>query len=269
MTGLLLAVETVVLALLALLVIGLLRSHAEILRRLHDLGVDLDGRRAPASRRPADQFNVFPEVPSPGPERRARRPGRDLSGVELDRRRGVRPRRRRPARHARSPSSPAPASPASASGMPSRKPAKLGLAAGRPARGRHEGPRRGEPRRASPTLAPRRHPAGHVVGGVGRLRGARLAVLRAGRRAVRPGPRRGHRHRLAPGAGPARAGRRRRRVRQPARGRRVAKPAADDARERRVDAELLSAGIRPGDPSLYGSPTPSGEATTEPGTGGQ
>jgi hypothetical protein len=51
--------------------------------------------------------------------------------------------------------------------------------------------------------------------------------------------------------------------------RRVAKPAADDARERRVDAELMSAGIRPGDPSLYATPTPSGEATTEPGTGGQ
>ena len=38
--------------------------------------------------------------------------------------------------------------------------------------------------------------------------------------------------------------------------RRVAKPAADDARERRVDAELMSAGIPPGDPSLYPSPTP-------------
>ena len=36
----------VVLALLALLVAGLLRSHAEILRALHDLGVDLDPARA-------------------------------------------------------------------------------------------------------------------------------------------------------------------------------------------------------------------------------
>ncbi|MGQ0826508.1 MAG: TlpA family protein disulfide reductase [Actinomycetota bacterium] len=36
------AVETVVLALLTLLVAGLLRSHAEILRRLHTLGADLD-----------------------------------------------------------------------------------------------------------------------------------------------------------------------------------------------------------------------------------
>jgi hypothetical protein len=37
----------VVLALLALLVAGLLRSHAEILRALHDLGVDLDPDAAP------------------------------------------------------------------------------------------------------------------------------------------------------------------------------------------------------------------------------
>jgi len=36
----------VVLALLAVLVAGLLRSHAEILRALHNLGVDLDPHRA-------------------------------------------------------------------------------------------------------------------------------------------------------------------------------------------------------------------------------
>lgn len=35
-------------------------------------------------------------------------------------------------------------------------------------------------------------------------------------------------------------------------GRRVAKYRADDERERRVDDELLAAGITPGDPSLYG-----------------
>ena len=34
----------VVLALMAVLVAGLLRSHAEILRTLHDLGVDRDPR---------------------------------------------------------------------------------------------------------------------------------------------------------------------------------------------------------------------------------
>jgi hypothetical protein len=42
----LVAVETVAIALLALLVGGLLRSHAEILRALHDLGVVLDDRHA-------------------------------------------------------------------------------------------------------------------------------------------------------------------------------------------------------------------------------
>ena len=35
-------IEAVVILLLAVLVVGLLRSHAEILRALHDLGVNLD-----------------------------------------------------------------------------------------------------------------------------------------------------------------------------------------------------------------------------------
>ena len=35
-------IEAVVIGLLCVLVVGLLRSHAEILRALHDLGVDLD-----------------------------------------------------------------------------------------------------------------------------------------------------------------------------------------------------------------------------------
>jgi len=38
----LLVLEGVALVLLGVLVVGLLRSHAEILRRLHDLGIDLD-----------------------------------------------------------------------------------------------------------------------------------------------------------------------------------------------------------------------------------
>lgn len=42
MTGTLLAIETVVLVLLTVLVAGLLRSHAEILRRLHELGAGID-----------------------------------------------------------------------------------------------------------------------------------------------------------------------------------------------------------------------------------
>lgn len=44
----LVAIETVVLALLTLLVAGLLRSHAAILRQLHDLGAGLDADAPPA-----------------------------------------------------------------------------------------------------------------------------------------------------------------------------------------------------------------------------
>lgn len=88
MTALVVAL-TVVVALLTLLVVGLLRSHAEILRRLHDLGAGLDPDEAdgpvsvagPRSLR-RDEFNVFPEVPSP-PEREGFSPTRDLTGVGL------------------------------------------------------------------------------------------------------------------------------------------------------------------------------------------
>ena len=77
----------------------------------------------------------------------------------------------------------------------------------------------------------------------------------------RPGPGRGHRHRLAPGAGLLDPGHRRRRLRQPARG-----PAGRQARRRRRTASggsttsCMPPGIAPGDPSLYGAPDdPSGE----------
>lgn len=69
----------VVVALLAVLVVSLLRSHAEILRALHDLGVDLDpatpeqraraaraARVAGAEPQPApDGFDTAPGVPGP------------------------------------------------------------------------------------------------------------------------------------------------------------------------------------------------------------
>jgi hypothetical protein len=45
----LIAIETVVLVLLTVLVAGLLRSHAAILRRLHELGAGLDDTAAPLS----------------------------------------------------------------------------------------------------------------------------------------------------------------------------------------------------------------------------
>ncbi len=54
MTALVVALTAVV-ALLSLLVVGLLRSHAEILRRLHELGAGLDPDpegTSPRTRRP-------------------------------------------------------------------------------------------------------------------------------------------------------------------------------------------------------------------------
>jgi|SRR5438067_540331 len=65
----------VVLALLALLVAGLLRSHAEILRSLHDLGVNLDPRRADVPSSPSSNGVHAQTVP-----RRATRVGTDIVG---------------------------------------------------------------------------------------------------------------------------------------------------------------------------------------------
>ena len=45
----LVVIQTVVVVLLAILVVGLLRSHAEILRALHDLGVNLEEGTGPTS----------------------------------------------------------------------------------------------------------------------------------------------------------------------------------------------------------------------------
>src|SRR5437667_12402071 len=65
----------VVLALLALLVAGLLRSHAEILRSLHDLGVNLDPRRVDVPLSPPANGVHAQTVP-----RRATRVGSDIVG---------------------------------------------------------------------------------------------------------------------------------------------------------------------------------------------
>lgn len=69
----LVVIEAVVIALLALLVAGLLRSHAEILRALHDLGVGLD----PAGSEPVST-GVAPLTLAPGAT--ATR-GADVSGI--------------------------------------------------------------------------------------------------------------------------------------------------------------------------------------------
>ena len=73
----------VVLALLALLVAGLLRSHAEILRALHDLGVDLDPARAASGggAAPVESPTVRAGVRSQDVPRRPSRAGADLVGV--------------------------------------------------------------------------------------------------------------------------------------------------------------------------------------------
>jgi hypothetical protein len=79
-----------VVALLALLVVGLLRSHAEILKRLHDLGAGLEPGEATAGTAQASpaptpvtdrrDFQVMPQVPSP-PDREAFGGAADLVGL--------------------------------------------------------------------------------------------------------------------------------------------------------------------------------------------
>jgi len=263
-TGLLLAVLTVVLALLTLLVIGLLRSHAEILRRLHELGVDMEEPRTRTVTR--DQFNVFPEVPSPGSNDELP-VGRDLSGVDLD----------DGAVSVRVVGAPHATMIAFLSGtcltcerfwQAFAQPNELGLSPNVRLVIVTKSPGEESPARIA-DVAPPGVPLVMsseaweaydvpgspyfvlVDGPSGRTRGEGTGI---------DWPQvRGLLEQVADDEVFA----------SQLEARRVAKPAADDARERRVDAELMSAGIRPGDPSLYGTPTASGEPTTEPGTGGQ
>ncbi|HEX2578078.1 MAG TPA: hypothetical protein VHK88_17145, partial [Aquihabitans sp.] len=85
----LVVVEGVVIAVLALLVFGLLRSHAEILKRLHELGAGLDSPspaptpQASAGPRTGRDFQVMPQVPSP-PEREAFGGTADLVGLSAN-----------------------------------------------------------------------------------------------------------------------------------------------------------------------------------------
>jgi hypothetical protein len=76
----LVAVETVVLALLALLLVGLLRSHAEILRRLPEPRDDA----APTP--PSAAVTAAPDLPVhlPGPRGGSERPVVDIVGATLD-----------------------------------------------------------------------------------------------------------------------------------------------------------------------------------------
>ncbi len=84
--GVLVGVETLVIVLLCVLVAGLLRSHATILRRLHELGAgvgDPSGRAStarPATAAGAGGFRTADGVPSP-PEREGLPAGHDVSGT--------------------------------------------------------------------------------------------------------------------------------------------------------------------------------------------
>ena len=77
----LVVLESIVLALLCVLVAGLLRSHATILRKLHELGAGVDELPAPAASPAATRTR--PSVPAPG-GRRPSAPAHDVVGVSLD-----------------------------------------------------------------------------------------------------------------------------------------------------------------------------------------
>lgn len=93
------AILAVAVAVLTLLVLGLLRSHADILRRLHDLDGGLEegattraaaatggrsGARAAGPRTVSrDEVRTFPQVQAP-PEREGFTDSRDLVGVGID-----------------------------------------------------------------------------------------------------------------------------------------------------------------------------------------
>ncbi len=249
----------IVVAVLTLLVVGLLRSHADILRRLHDLDGGIDegtGATTAAStggprtvRR--DEFQTFPEVQAP-PEREGFTDSRDLVGVgvgddavtirvtEVEHRTLV----------------------AFLSGTcltcqrfwdSFQKPAKLGL-----------------PRDVRPvivTKGPDQESAATIAG----LAPAKVPVVMSNDAWVSydvPGSpyfvlvdgRTGKVQGEGTGIDWPQVKGLLTQVTDDAtyadelESRRVAKPSADDERERRVDQELLAAGIGPGDASLYGEP---------------
>jgi len=68
--------ESVVLVVLCVLVSGLLRSHATILRRLHEMGAGTE--------RPTSPTRPHLDLPGPAAGRPASMPGHDVSGLGLD-----------------------------------------------------------------------------------------------------------------------------------------------------------------------------------------
>ena len=203
----LVAVETIVLVLLTVVVTGLLRSHGEILRRLHAMGAGLD-----PDADPNEQPAVLRPARRPPPRGRGSRPRGRRRRNRTARRRGDDPRRRRAAPHAaRVPLERLPDVPrvlGSARGSTQPRPA-----ARRARRRRHQGRGRGEPALAA--RACRARPRGRdVERHLGALHRPRIAVLRTGGRGEGQGRRGGHRPVVGAGAEPAHP-RRRRRARGP------------------------------------------------------
>ncbi|HYI61033.1 MAG TPA: hypothetical protein VEW93_04425 [Acidimicrobiales bacterium] len=252
MTAVVVALAVVV-AVLTLLVLGLLRSHADILRRLHE--IDGGTERAGAARGSAprtvgrDEFTTFPEVQAP-PEREGFTESRDLSGVGVDddaltvRVTGVQHR----------------TLVAFLSGScltcqrfwdAFQKPAKLGLPSDVRPVIVTKGPEAESPARVA-ELAPRQVPVvmASDAWDAYDVPGSPYFVLVDGRTGTVQGegtgidwPQvRGLLTQVTDDATYA----------EGLEARRVAKHRADDERERRVDTELLAAGIGPDDPSLYG-----------------
>ena len=160
----------IVVALLAVMVVGLLRTNADVLRALEQLGAGLEDGGPGARHRTDDQ---------PGPNAKTGRPAIDITGGTLSG--GTQGIRVTNADHdtlllflssgcltCRS------------FWDQMREAGGLGLPRADPDRRRHQGPGPGEPLGTGRTGAHPRGAARHELAGLGRLRGARVAVRRPG-----------------------------------------------------------------------------------------
>ena len=223
----LVVIETVVLVLLTVVVIGLLRSHGEILQQLHALGAGLDPDVARQRRCRSGRAATCPR------DGAGLGPAADLAGAGLHDDAVTHSRGRRATPHAaRVPVERLPHVSRLLGRV--RRPAHARPPRRRAPRRRHQGRGRGERAHAARARAAR--PRGRdVERGLGALHGARLAVLRARRRRGRPRRRRRHRRVVGPGEEPPRPrDRRRGRVRRGPFGTGAA------ATEARIDLELLA-----------------------------
>ena len=204
-------VLSVVVLLLGVLVAGLLRSHADILKALHDLGAgvgDPTGTTGTADRGPSPGVPVTMGPPLPGernstsaPAVAGVTPGGDALAVSVA-----------TSAHATLLAFLSSGCHTCAGFWQSfGEPDRLGLPAGHAAGGRHQGTGAGGAGRGGDERPPRSH-RDHVHRCLEGLRGARLPVLRAGRRPFRAPHRRRGGEPLPPGGrdGPPRRGRRRR-----------------------------------------------------------